>query len=146
MKNIKACLTATTDDWKTPTKIYRKFIEKGYIDCFKYKSKENELEKNYYDQKLFINPPFSKMKEITEWIIEQSKNNIIALLIPSRTDTKYFHKLLKLKPQIHFIKGRLHYNDSKSAPFPTILLIFYKINWLSLYAEIDQENIGKVIP
>lgn len=45
--------------------------------------------------------------------------------MPARTDTKYFHELLKLKPKIYFIKGRLHFNDSKeSAPFPTILLHF----------------------
>ena len=46
------------------------------------------------------------------------------LLIPARTDTVYFHKLLEFKPEIVFIKGRLRFNDSKlSAPFPSILVI-----------------------
>lgn len=52
----------------------------------------------------------------------------VLFLIPARTDTKYFHELLSYSPDIYFIKGRLHYNDSKTgAPFPSILLrLFYE--------------------
>lgn len=52
----------------------------------------------------------------------------VIFLIPARTDTKYFHELLEYSPDIYFIKGRLHYNDSKNgAPFPSVLLrLFYQ--------------------
>ena len=116
-------------------------MQEGYIDCFKYKSDKNELENIYYDKKLFVNPPFSKMTEITEWVIKNSKENIIALLIPSRTDTEYFHKLLKLNPTIYFIKGRLHYNDSKSAPFPTILMFFTNFNIFPIWNGLTQDQL-----
>ena len=127
-KNIKACLSSNTDDWKTPKKIYDQFIETGYIDCFPYKAQYDEFKKEYREQKLFVNPPFSKMKQVADWVWHQHIDNkcLVALLIPARTDTKYFHKLLKLQPEIVFIEGRLHDNESNSAPFPTILLIFQK--------------------
>ena len=144
MKGQKTLFSKNTDNWKTPLKIYNYFIKKlGCIDCFKYESEENELNNNYENKKLFINPPFSKMKEITPWIIEQTKKNDIYLLIPARTDTKYFHDLLKQNPEIVFIKGRLHYNDSKSAPFPTLLLKFTKYNFgkLPLYECKEQSQI-----
>ena len=44
-------------------------------------------------------------------------------MIPSRTDTKYFHKLLKRGGIIVFIKGRLKFSNKGSAPFPNIIFI-----------------------
>lgn len=130
--NIKACLSHETDNWKTPTKIYNYFTkELGCIDCFEYKANYDEFTLDRGKKlKLFANPPFSKMKQIPKWVRHNVNdlNNIVYLLIPARTDTKYFHELLELTPLIYFIKGRLHYNDSKSAPFPTILLVFGFIN------------------
>lgn len=138
---IDACLSHNHDNWRTPKVIYDKFMSWNYIDCFKFKSQEDELENNYKNKRLFINPPFSKMKKITEWVIKQINNkNLIALLIPARTDTDYFHKLIKYHPTIFFIKGRLHYNESGAAPFPTILLIFNATKWqLPVYAAMTKE-------
>lgn len=143
-KNIKACLSHNHDNWKTPKKIYDYFInELNCIDTFEYMSEGNELENDYQAKRLFINPPFSKLDEITEWIIKQINNgNEIYLLIPARTDTKYFHKLLKYKPTIYFIKGRLHYNDSNSAPFPTILMFLCKNKKEQAYRAIEQNDIS----
>ena len=122
---LDGCYSHKTDDWKTPSNLYNYFVENGYIDCFKYRSKENELLNHYSNEKLFINPPYSKMAEILKWLIEQIQNNKVVLLIPARTDTKYFHELLLFNPKIYFIKGRLHFNDSKRvAPFPSILMEF----------------------
>ena len=126
MSNIKACLSSNTDDWKTPSELFNYFMKKGYRDLFEYKMNKNQFDILYRNEKLYINPPFSKLKLIPDYIEQLiSLNNEIILLIPSRTDTIYFHKLLKFKPKIYFIKGRLHFNDSKlSAPFPTILMEF----------------------
>lgn len=140
-KNIKACLSHNTDEWRTPKKMYEDYMKNGYIDCFPYKANYDEFKKEYRKQKLFVNPPFSKMQQVAEWIWHQYIDNgcTIALLIPARTDTRYFHKLLKLQPEIIFIKGRLHYNESKSAPFPTIILNFTSIN-LPMYRTYNYEN------
>lgn len=146
MKNIEACLSHNSDDWKTPTDLYDTFMKLNFIDTFKFQSTENELENDYYNKKLFINPPFSKMKEVSKWIERQLENeNTIALLIPARTDTQYFHDLAKYKPTIIFIKGRLHYNDSKSAPFPSMLILFRKMILISIpfYLVKTQEQLIK---
>lgn len=130
-----------TDNWKTPTNIYNRYMKAGYIDCFPYQAEYNEFEKDYYNSKLFINPPFSKMNKVAEWVLKQKNNrNIIALLIPARTDTKWFHELIKENPMIYFIKGRLKYNDTGNAPFPTILMVFEKtFKHLQLYVGIKKE-------
>lgn len=48
------------------------------------------------------------------------------MLIPARTDTKYFHEFIYHQAkEIRFIKGRLKFGSAKnSAPFPSMIVIF----------------------
>ena len=84
-----------------------------------------DYKKNYFMKKLYINPPFSKISEWVNYGLKQYFINHceVIFLIPARTDTKYFHELLSYSPDIYFIKGRLHYNESKTgAPFPSLFI------------------------
>ena len=68
-------------------------------------------------------------KEIGIWIKkayeESLKGSVVVCLIPSRTDTKYFHDYCMKASKIFFIKGRLKFGDAKnSAPFPSAIVIF----------------------
>ena len=47
------------------------------------------------------------------------------MLLPARTDTKWFHEYIYKKAEIRFIKGRLKFGNSvNSAPFPSMIVIF----------------------
>lgn len=47
------------------------------------------------------------------------------MLIPARTDTKWFHNWVYGKAEIRFVRGRLRFNNSKgSAPFPSMVVIY----------------------
>lgn len=47
------------------------------------------------------------------------------MLIPSRTDTRWFHEWIYGKAEIRFIKGRLKFGNAKnSAPFPSMIVVF----------------------
>lgn len=124
--NLKGCFSKKTDDWRTPSDLYHKYIDNGFIDCFPFMADYDEFKVIYSRKKLFVNPPYSKLKFLPEWIKKQIDSECeVVLLIPARTDTKYFHELLKMDPDIEFIQGRLHFNDSKSgAPFPSLILTF----------------------
>ena len=64
-----------------------------------------------------------KIKDFVEKAIkEHQKGKKVLLLIPARTDTKYFRKLVDYGCDIVFITGRLHFNESNSAPFPSCLV------------------------
>lgn len=124
-----------SDHWATPKKLYNYFINNGFIDPCPLHSKEDNLEKIYEGQSLFINPPYSQIAKWTEFIRRNINHaHEIFLLIPARTDTKYFHDLLMLwpRPEVIFIKGRLHFNEAGSAPFPSIMLHFYKHRTMSI--------------
>ena len=81
--------------------------------------------------KVFVNPPYSKISEWVKKAFYESKNDntVIVMLIPSRTDTKYFHNYIYQRTEIRFIKGRLKFsNHNNSAPFPSMVVIWRGAN------------------
>ena len=49
----------------------------------------------------------------------------VVMLLPARTDTKWFHEYIYGKAEVRFIKGRLKFGGCKnSAPFPSMVVIF----------------------
>lgn len=78
--------------------------------------------------RVFCNPPYGQA--IGEWVAKcyqegTKENTLVVLLIPARTDTKYFHDYILHRSEIRFVRGRLKFGDGKnSAPFPSMLVIF----------------------
>ena len=80
---------------------------------------------------VYCNPPYGK--EIGLWVKkayeEAQKGVTIVMLIPARTDTKYFHEYIYHKAEIRFVKGRLKFTDENgvskgTAPFPSMVVIY----------------------
>lgn len=116
----KILFSSKCDDWSTPETIYKFYIDKlGFFDPCPFHSTFDGLQIPW-KQKNFVNPPYSKIKNfVNKSIEEHKKGKEIILLIPARTDTKYFRKLVDYGCYIVFITGRLHFNGSGSAPFPS---------------------------
>ena len=76
---------------------------------------------------MFCNPPYSVISEWVEKAYRESRkdNTVVVLLIPSRTDTRYFHNFIYQRAEIRFLKGRLKFGEATSgAPFPSMVVIF----------------------
>jgi site-specific DNA-methyltransferase (adenine-specific) len=93
-----------------------------------YTEAENGLVKDWEGENVFVNPPYGR--GIEAWIAKaycegQKEHTRVVMLIPARTDTRYWHDYVMKASEIHFIKGRLKFGDSKnSAPFPSAVVIF----------------------
>lgn len=82
----------------------------------------------------WCNPPYSECRAfVTKAAHERTRGIHTIMLIPSRTDTRWFHDCLwdvgqkTTRPGIHldFIRGRLKFGDEKnSAPFPSMVVSF----------------------
>ncbi len=95
--------------------------------CEKYFTMDdNGLKQNWLNP-TFCNPPYGN--QIKFWVQksyeESLKGNTVVLLIPSRTDTRYWFDFIMKSDEMRFIKGRLHFNDKGPAPFPSVVVIFY---------------------
>ncbi|MGO3612764.1 MAG: DNA N-6-adenine-methyltransferase [Leuconostoc mesenteroides] len=79
-----------------------------------------------------MNPPYGRhigkfiKKSYEEHL--RDPNRFIVMLIPSRTDTKYWHEYIQDKATVKFIKGRLKFEldgrPMNTAPFPSALIIY----------------------
>lgn len=93
-----------------------------------YTKNENGLEQDWAGNVVFCNPPYGR--EIGEWVrkcYEESKkpDTMCVMLIPARTDTKYFHEYIYNHAEVRFIRGRLKFGDGNgSAPFPSMIVVF----------------------
>lgn len=133
--------TSKSDDWATPQYLVDwaadRFIRKGCFDLDPCASHLNYKAKSYFNidddglskmwfGNVWLNPPYGR--SIRHWIDKAlasineggGRCETVTLLIPARTDTIYFHRLIELGAEIIFIKGRIQFGNSKaSAPFPS---------------------------
>jgi|ERR1035437_2232042 hypothetical protein len=124
----RALFTSARGDWKTPKAVYQTLDAEFHFDFDPCPSKPtfNGLEIQWGDVN-FVNPPYGR--EIGKWISkaysQYREGKIVVLLIPSRTDTKWWHEYIMKAQEIRFIKGRLKFDDQEnSAPFPSCIAVF----------------------
>ena len=138
--NKELMFSSKTDMWSTPQKFYDKLNDEFNFTLDPCATEDNAkcdnfftvdddgLKQDWSGNIVFCNPPYGRA--IKDWVKksyeESLKNNTtVVMLIPSRTDTIYFHDFIYGKAEIRFIKGRLKFGDAKnSAPFPSIVVIY----------------------
>jgi len=155
--------SSISNEWQTHLELYNSLnYEFGGFNLDAAATKENALCKNYYTieedslkhdwskyKSIYCNPPYGRLigKFVEKAYNESLKGCIVVMLVPSRTDTKWWHNYC-VKGEIRFIKGRLKfinrqlpsYKDDLSmkitpAPFPSAIVIFGK-NPQTKYIEI----------
>ena len=133
--------SSKSKEWSTPQHFFDKLNDmfgpftfdpcanpSNYKVAKHFTEEENGLEQDWGGEVVFMNPPYGRA--IKDWIkkaYEESrkKNTTVIALIPSRTDTKYWHDYVLKAHELYFVKGRLKFgNGENSAPFPSAVIIF----------------------
>ncbi len=140
--NTEIMFSSKTDQWETPQELFDKLnkefdftldpcADENNHKCKRYYTKKQDgLLQSWENERVFCNPPYGR--EIGSWVRKcylhsVEGNGIAVMLIPARTDTKWFHEYIYNKKQveIRFIKGRLKFGRSKNAaPFPSMVVVF----------------------
>lgn len=128
-------------EWSTPQNFYDNLNREFHFTldpcatdenhkCEKYYTKEaNGLLQDWSGETVFCNPPYGR-KITGEWVkkcFDESHHcKNIVMLIPARTDTKWFRQYIYHKAkEVRFIKGRLKFGGCKdAAPFPSMVVVF----------------------
>lgn len=132
--------SSKTDLWATPQDFFDKLNEEFQFDldvcalpdnakCERYFTPEMNGLLQPWSGKVWCNPPYGR--EIGMWIARAytatklGYADVVVMLLPARTDTRWFHDFIFQKAEIRFVKGRLKFGDSKnSAPFPSMVVVF----------------------
>jgi len=136
-----ALFSSNHNEWATPAATFAALDAEFHFDldpcsthenakCAEHYTIEDDgLTKNWGGRRVFCNPPYGR--ELPKWVRKCSQeaakpDTLVVMLIPARTDTAYFHDYIYHRArEIRFIRGRLHFNESKAgAPFPSMIVVF----------------------
>lgn len=124
----KALFSSACTDYSTPADLYHELnTEFGFNDDPCPIIPTNDGLERPWGTVTFVNPPYGR--EIGAWLRkayeESQQGKTVVCLIPSRTDTKWWHEYVMKAAEIRFLKGRLKFSGAKnSAPFPSAVVVF----------------------
>ena len=136
----KVMFSSQRSNWETPQDLFDKLnaefnftldpcASNDNAKCQKYFTQEQDgLKQDWQGETVFCNPPYGR--EIEKWVSKAYQESLkpdtlVVMLLPSRTDTTWFHDYILQYGKIDFIKGRLKFGRSKnSAPFPSMIVVF----------------------
>ena len=147
--------SSKTGEWATPQDFFDKLnwrfgpfdldpcANAGNTKCANFFTEpEDGLSKDWGEFTCFVNPPYGR--GIDKWIqkaYEESRkeNTKVVMLIPSRTDTKYWHQYVMRADEVYFIKGRLKFGSGdNSAPFPSAVVVFDGTNQRQIFGAMNR--------
>jgi len=129
-------------DWGTPQAFFDRLNAEFHFDldaaasaentkcrCF-YTKEQNGLLHDWgtWPQSAWCNPPYGR--SIGDWIAKAHReariNGVtVVVLIPSRTDTAYWHDYVMRAAEVRFVRGRLKFEGAPNqAPFPSAVIVF----------------------
>lgn len=118
---------SSSDNWKTPKEFYQALDAEFRFthDPCPFRSVQNNLDEEWGERN-FINPPYSQIEKwVKKAFQEYQKGRLCVMLIPSRTDTRWWHDYVMKASEIRFVKGRLRFSGAKhNAPFPSAIIVF----------------------
>lgn len=148
--NNALMFSKASDEWSTPIDLFRALDEEFAFDldcaataanakCDQWLGPGGMAEDALTfgwgaDVTCFLNPPYSKCREfMTKAAHEAGLGSIVVCLVPSRTDTRWWHECVwdrerhQPRPgvEVRFLKGRLRFGGAPAgAPFPSVVIVF----------------------
>lgn len=133
--NTALMFSSKTDMWATPQAFFdeldREFhftldacAIKENAKCDRFFSPEDDGISQEWIGTVWCNPPYGRA--IGNWVKKAAESKAtVVMLLPARTDTRWFHDYIYQKAEVRFIKGRIKFGESKNAaPFPSMVVIF----------------------
>ena len=139
--NTDVLWSSKSCEWETPKDLFDRLNEEFHFTldpcaneynhkCDKYYTIEQDgLKQDWSGETVFCNPPYGRT--VSKWVqkcfqeVYAGKCSCAVMLIPARTDTRWFHDWIYNKAEVRFIKGRLRFGgQSQDAPFPSMVVVY----------------------
>ncbi len=147
--------SSKTDEWSTPQEFFEKLnwrfgpfnldpcANPHNTKCANFFTEaEDGLTKDWGGFTTFVNPPYGR--GIDKWIKKafnesRKEETRVVMLIPARTDTKYWHQYVMRADEVYFLKGRLKFGQCEnSAPFPSAVVVFDGTNQRQVFGAMNR--------
>ena len=110
--NTAVMFSSETDMWETPKWLFDELDKEFHFDldvcaipenakCEQYFTPETDGLSQEWNGTVWCNPPYGR--EIGKWVKKAAQSNCtVVMLLPARTDTKWFHDYIYRKAEIRF--------------------------------------------
>lgn len=124
--NLKPLFSSISPHWRTPEWLYRDLDAEFSFTLDPCPNHgEDGLSRSWAGERVYCNPPYGR--GVGRWLEKSSEAELAVYLLPSRTDTRWWHEYAMKADEIRFIRGRLRFNDcAVGAPFPSVVLVYRK--------------------
>ncbi len=135
--NTDVMFSSKTDMWSTPQDFFDILNAEFGFTCDVCATKENAKCEHYFTQEqdglkqewtgvCWCNPPYGRL--IGKWVQKAAESKCtVVMLLPARTDTRWFHDWIYERAEVRFLRGRLKFGGCQNAaPFPSMVVIFRK--------------------
>ena len=133
-----AAFSSDRMDWETPQSLFNSLDEEFHFTLdaastdanakcgHHYTPEHSGLDADWAGETVFCNPPYGR--ELPKWVEKCAHEALkpetkVVMLIPSLTDTRWFHQWIYGHAQIRFLKGRLRFETQgiagDAAPLPS---------------------------
>ncbi len=142
-KSYAACMSSQNQTWQTPPALLTAILQAagrrefdldpcspaldGPVPAAVHWTEADDGLSRPWSGLIFVNPPYSRA--LPHWVAkcaaEADGGAVVVALVPSRTDTRWWHDHVVGMARVIMIKGRLKFgNGQGSAPFPSALIVW----------------------
>jgi phage N-6-adenine-methyltransferase len=138
--NNDLMFSSKTDLWATPQDFFDALDKEFRFEtdvcalpenakCAHYFTPEQDGLAQEWTGVCWCNPPYGR--KIGDWAKKAAESAkagaVVVMLLPARTDTRWFHDYIYGQAEIRFVKGRLKFGGAPAdAPFPNMVVVFRK--------------------
>lgn len=78
---------------------------------------DGSLDRDWPEGQIYwMNPPYGRGVDLYSWVAKAYQASlagaVVVALLPSRTDTKWFHEYVLKASEIRFVKDRIHFGNN----------------------------------
>ena len=141
-----AAYSSASDNWATPMEFWRTLdAEFGFTldacaspdnaKCARYYTREDDGLAQPWEGIVWCNPPYGR--ELALWVHkaweEAAAGALVVMLLPARTDARWFHTYVLPCAEVRYLPGRLRFGGaSAGAPFPSMVCVWRPNSYLAL--------------
>lgn len=142
-KTYEACHSSKDQTWQTPVRLLAAILQAAGRAAFdldpcsprpdgpvpavhRWTEADDGLRFPWYGT-IFVNPPYSR--SLPKWMAkcasEAAAGAVVVALVPSRTDTQWWHQSIAGQAHVVMLRGRLRFGHSQNfAPFPSAIAVW----------------------
>lgn len=132
---MRTIYSSKTDLWETPQDLFNRYDDQYHFDidlcalpenakCTRYFTPQDDALIQEWSGVCWCNPPYGR--QLAKWVAKAATSNAtVVMLLPARTDTRWFHEYCLPHGKVEFIRGRVHFGGSVNpAPFASMVVVF----------------------